>query len=263
MRAKLSVILIVKNEAAYIHRCLQSVSWADEIIVLDSGSTDGTLEIARTFTSHVYETDWPGYGIQKNRALAKASYPWVLALDGDEELTPELQDEIQRLLENLPTFDGYAIRRQSLFCGRWIRYGDWRSDWVVRLWRKDVGKFDERLVHEKLLLSGATGRLTHLMRHYTYPELSVALNKMNIYSSLWAEEAYHQGKRGSVLKGWGRALWSFCRGYVFRGGFFDGWQGFVLAITNAIGTFYKYVKLKQLNSMALDQKSADKTKQTK
>ncbi|HXF90465.1 MAG TPA: glycosyltransferase family 2 protein, partial [Candidatus Nitrosotenuis sp.] len=121
MQQRLSVIVIVKDEEAHLHRCLQSIQWADEIIVLDSGSQDATVEIARKFTPHVFVTDWPGYGVQKNRALAKVTSPWVLSLDADEELTPELCKEIQQLLREDPLVDGFAIRRQSLFCGRWIR----------------------------------------------------------------------------------------------------------------------------------------------
>lgn len=247
MGQKLSVILITKNEATHIRRCLQSIAWADEIIVLDSGSTDNTKEIVREFTPHVYETDWPGYGPQKNRALAKATHPWVLSIDADEELTPELCEEIQSLLKNSPPLDSYAIRRQSLFCGRWIRHGDWRSDWVIRLWRKECGQFENRLVHEKLEIEGSRGRLTHIMRHYTYPHLDMALVKMNRYSTIWAQEAFKAGKRGSVFLGFLRAMWTFVRGYVLRGGFLDGWQGFVLGITNGVGTFYKYVKLKEVS----------------
>lgn len=245
MRQKLSVILIVKNEADHIRRCLESIAWADEIIILDSGSTDDTRAIASEFTSHIYETDWPGFGPQKNRALAKAQYPWVLSLDADEELTSSLQQEIQDILTNPAALNGYAIRRQSLFCGRWIRHGDWRSDWVIRLWRRGCGQFEDRLVHEKLILSGNVGRLQHIMKHYTYPNLEAALTKMNRYSTIWASEAFAKERRGSVIQGLLRALWCFIRGYGLRAGFLDGWQGLVLGVTNAVGTFYKYAKLKE------------------
>jgi glycosyltransferase involved in cell wall biosynthesis len=258
MQEKLSVILIVKNEADHIRRCLTSVAWADEIIVLDSGSTDGTAEIVLEFTPHLYRTDWPGYGPQKNRALEKAQYPWVLAIDADEELTPELQKEIKNILSRPEALDGYAIQRQSLFCGRWIRHGDWASDWVVRLWRRGRGQFENRLVHEKLLVEGKVGRLSHIMRHYTYPHLGVALTKMNHYSTIWARESFLKGKKGGIIQGWSRALWSFLRGYVVRAGFLDGWQGFVLAVTNSIGTFYKYIKLKEYAYLACHQENSHK-----
>jgi glycosyltransferase involved in cell wall biosynthesis len=244
VRQKLSVIIIMKNEASNLRRCLESVIWADEIIVVDSGSTDGSLEIARQFTPLVYEMDWAGYGKQKNRALEKATNPWVLSLDADEVIPPQLATEITQILANGPAADGYAIQRLSLFCGKWIRYGDWHSDWVVRLWRRQRGKFEDKMVHEKLIVEGQIKKMNHPIHHYTYPNLHTALQKMNTYSTIWAQQAFSQGKRTSLWQAILHAKWGFFRGYIFRRGFQDGWQGFVLAVTNAIGTFYKYVKLK-------------------
>lgn len=243
MRQTLGVIIITKNEEKNIERCLRSVAWADEIIVLDSGSTDATVEIAKNYTHHTYQTDWPGFGVQKQRALDKCTTDWVLSVDADEEITPELQNEIMELLKSNPIFDGYEIQRKSQFCNKWIEYGDWGSDWLTRLWRKENGSFDQRIIHEKVVVNGKVGKLKYALLHYTYTSLDITLGKMNSYSSLGAELLFKEGKRSSVIKALYHSFWSFLRGYILRLGFLDGWQGFVIARINSLGSFYKYIKL--------------------
>ena len=244
---RLSVIIITKNEAAHIGACLDSVAFADEWIVLDSGSTDATCDIARRRGARVEVTDdWPGFGLQKGRALALASGDWVLSVDADERITPELAHEIQQVLLN-PQADGYQIARLSNFCGRWIRHSGWWPDHVLRLFRRQSGHFTDDVVHEHVAVNGRVATLRHHFLHYPYASLEVFIDKINRYSTEAALKAHGQGRRTSVLGPFGHGLWTFLRHYLFRCGFLDGWQGLVLAGMAASGSFYRYVKLFWLN----------------
>jgi glycosyltransferase involved in cell wall biosynthesis len=241
---KLSVILITKNEAAHIAACLESVAFADERIVLDSGSTDDTCAIARAHGARVeVSPDWPGFGPQKNRALDLASGDWVLSIDADERVTPELQAAIRQVLQD-PHADGYRIARLSNFCGRWIRHSGWWPDHVVRLFRRDRGRFTDVAVHERVEVRGQTATLDggHFL-HYPYASLEVLIDKLNRYSTEAARAAYGSGRRTSLLGPFGHGAWTFIRIYLLRRGFLDGWQGLVLAGMAATGSFYRYAKL--------------------
>lgn len=241
----LSVIIITKNSGNDIRRCLESVKWADEIIVLDSGSADNTVEICREYTSHIIATDWPGFGVQKNRALAKAQGKWVLSIDSDEELSVELIDEIKQIIQD-PNLheEAYRIKRISYFCGKKINYGDWRNDKVVRLFKnKATIQFAPVIVHEKVVGYEQLGHLKQLIFHYTMKNMSQVLIKLEEYSSFGAQLAYQQHKKTSLRKAVFRGFWCFFRGYFIRGGFLDGREGFILALSNAAGVFYRYVKL--------------------
>jgi len=244
---KLSIILITKNESANIRACLESVAWADEIIVVDSGSTDGTVEIAREFTSHVYShPDWPGFGPQKNRALDYATGDWVLSIDADERVTPELRRDIEQTLAS-PAAEAYRIPRLSSFCGRFMHHSGWRPDYVVRLFRRGAARFSDDLVHERLLSDGAIGQLDGEMLHFAFEDAEEVLRKMDMYSTAGAQKLHLLGRKttlsGAVLRG----LWSFVRSYVLRRGFLDGREGFMLAVSNAEGTYYRYIKLLLIN----------------
>jgi len=239
---KLSVIIITKNEAHIIRNCLESIKWANEIIVLDSGSTDDTVAICRKYTDQVFITDWPGFGIQKNRALAKATGDWVLSLDADEVLTPELQAEIKLVLQQ-PRADGYYLIRRSFFCGKLIRFGDWRNDKVLRLFKRESGQFDDSPIHEKLLINGKTLNLKALMLHYTAESLDEILDKTNRYSRLSAAKKREQGKKSSLSTAIFHGIFAFLRTYVIKGGFLDGKAGFILAVIIAEGTYYRYLKI--------------------
>ncbi|MGZ8151480.1 MAG: glycosyltransferase family 2 protein, partial [Methylovulum sp.] len=179
----LSVIIITKNEGAHIGSCLKSVLWADEIIVLDSGSEDDTVEICKQYTDNVFITDWPGFGIQKQRALDKAQGDWVLSIDADEVVTTELRMEIENTLQQ-EQFNGYQIPRLSSYCGKQIRHGGWWPDYVLRLFRRNAGYFTDSLVHERIVVEGKAGKLTSPLLHDTYENLEEVLNKVNSYSSL-------------------------------------------------------------------------------
>jgi glycosyltransferase involved in cell wall biosynthesis len=240
--AKLSVTIITKNEAHAIRRCLESVKWADEIIVLDSGSSDNTVEICREYTDKVLVTDWPGFGVQKNRALDCASHDWVLSLDADEVVSPELKQQILSVIQN-PTANGYYLVRRSFFCGKLIRFGDWRNDKVLRLFKRELGRFDDAPVHESLLVEGKLGTLRAPLYHYTADSLDEVLDKANRYSSLSANKKREQGKRGGLFKALCHGLFAFIRTYIIKLGCLDGKAGFILAVVIAETTYYRYIKI--------------------
>jgi glycosyltransferase involved in cell wall biosynthesis len=244
--ASLSVIIITKNEALNIRACIDSVKWADEIIVVDSGSTDDTVAICREFTPHVYLHDWPGFGIQKNRALDYASKDWVLSLDADERITPELRAEIEMAMREGKA-QGYEIPRLSSFCGRFMYHSGWYPDYVLRLFRRGSARFSDNLVHERLLIDSQTARLKSLMLHYAFENLEEVLHKTNQYSTAGAQMQFQRGRKSSLSGAVVRGLWSFVRSYVLRAGFLDGREGFILAVSNAEGTYYRYLKLMLLN----------------
>lgn len=238
-----SVIVITLNEEAAIGRCLASVAWADEIVVVDSGSTDRTVELARAAGARVtVTTDWPGFGRQKNRALDLATGDWVLSLDADEWVSPALAAEIQAAVSRSDAPAGYELPRLSSFIGREMRHSGWWPDHVARLFRRGTARFSDDLVHERLLVDGAVGRLGEPLRHESFTSLDEVVEKMNRYSSASARMRVERGKGGSVGGAVAHGLWAFLRTYLLRAGFLDGREGFVLAVANAEGTYYRYLK---------------------
>ena len=242
----LSVIVITKNEAAMIRRCLASVSWADEIIVVDSGSTDGTVAVCREFTPHVISTDWAGFGPQKNRALDLATGTWVLALDADEYLPTQAQAEIQQVLAGESKINAYRIPRLSSYCGRFMGHGGWYPDYVIRLFRRGCARFSDDIVHERLVVQGAVGTLSSPLHHETYRDLEEVLHKVDSYSTAGATMAAQKGRRGSLPQALIHGVWAFVRTYFVQFGLLDGAEGLMLAISNAEVTYYKYAKLRLL-----------------
>ncbi len=240
----LSVILITKNEEANLKDCLESVSFANEIIVVDSQSTDKTQEIAQSFGAKLEITsDWPGFGPQKNRALNLATQEWVLSIDADERVTPELKEEILAVISSKNAANCYAIPRSSWYCGRFMKHSGWYPDYVDRLFKRGTAKFSDHLVHERLLPDGPVAKLENHFLHYSFRDFSQVLKKVDAYSTASAEQAYLKGKRSSVGKAIGHGLWAFFRTYFLRRGFLDGSQGLALAISNAEGTYYRYIKI--------------------
>jgi glycosyltransferase involved in cell wall biosynthesis len=237
------VIVITKNEAASIARCMESVSWADEIVVLDSGSTDDTVGICREYTPHVHQTDWPGFGPQKNRALERATGDWVLSLDADEWVTPALRGEIASAIAHPQAVVAFRLPRLSSFCGRFMRHSGWWPDHVVRLFRRGAARFSDDAVHERVIVDGKTGTLQEPLMHETFVDLDELLAKMNNYSTLSAQDMQRDGKRSGLAMAVARAAWAFVRTYFLRGGFLDGREGFMLAVATAESTYYRYVKL--------------------
>ena len=248
-RPTLSVILITKNEAELVGQCLESVKWADEIIVVDSGSTDATVEICQRYTDRVTVTDWPGFGPQKNRALAMATGEWVLSIDADEEVTPALAQEIQDTLQ-APLAQGYTLPRLSSYCGRFMRHSGWWPDPVLRLFKREAGSFTSARVHERVDLEGQVGAMHHTLLHHSFRSLDQVLHKVNHYSLEGALALHAQGRRASLSTAIGHGLWSFIRTYILKRGFLDGREGFILAVSNAEGTYYRYLKLMYLQDKA-------------
>jgi glycosyltransferase involved in cell wall biosynthesis len=239
----LSVIVITKNEAHNIADCLCSVAFADQKVVLDSGSTDTTLAIAAEQGAQTaVNVDWQGFGVQKNRALALAHGDWVLSLDADEKLTPALIEEIRVVLV-APQFDVYCMPRQSSFCGQYIHHSGWSPDRVTRLFRRGFAVFSDDLVHERVVSEHKVGNLASAILHESYLNLESVLDKANRYSTAGAQLMLSKGKQGSLSSALFHGLWAFFRTYVLRLGFLDGRLGLVLALSVAESTYYRYLKL--------------------
>lgn len=245
----LSVIVITKNEAQHIGRCLASVAWADEIVVLDSGSSDDTVAICRQFTEQVFVTDWPGFGPQKQRALDKARGDWVLSLDADEEISPALRDEIRQAMQ-IQGVQGFEIPRLSRYCGRQIKHGGWWPDHVLRLFRRNAGQFSSDVVHERIVVDGTIGQLRNPLLHEAFVDPEEVLRKINSYSSLGAQKLFTAGQSASLGLAIGKGLWTFVRTYIIKAAILDGAEGLMLAISNAEGSYYKYLKLRDLRNKA-------------
>lgn len=249
----LSVAIITCNEERNLRRTLESVRWADQIVVVDSGSSDGTVEIARSFGADVIERPWPGFAAQKNFALSQCTGTWVLSLDADEELSAELQRQIRTLLATNPPVDGFRLKRRNLFLGRWIKHGGFYPDSKLRLFRRSAAsfaqrpRFEDRPVHETIVFDGAEQTLDYDLIHHAYPTLEGYVEHMNRYSSLGAELLVSKGR---VSRSWpvflARVLYlphfNFIWNYVFRLGFLDGREGLLLHLYQAVYTSWKYAK---------------------
>jgi glycosyltransferase involved in cell wall biosynthesis len=253
MQQTLSVAIITKNEEANLARTLASVRFADQIVVLDSGSIDRTIEIAHAANAAVYEEPWQGFAAAKNSAIAKCTGAWVLSLDADEELTPELQTEIQSLLSSNPPVDAYRIRRRNLFLGRWIKHGGFYPDPKLRLFRRAAAiltttpQFEDRPVHETIAFDGNAATLDYDLIHHAYPTLENYIEHMDRYSTLGSELLVASGK---VSRSWPAFVCNvvlvpkltFLWNYVFRLGFLDGREGLLLHLYQAAYTSWKYAK---------------------
>lgn len=247
----LSVSITTFNGEPLVRRCIESVQWADEIIVVDSGSTDNTREIARELGAQVTRTpDFPGYGQQKNRALDRTTGDWVLALDHDEWVSPELRAEIEATINNPGNTVAFTMPRLSNFCGRDMRHCGWWPDPVTRLFRKGKARFSEDHLHDRILVDGPIGKLKHPLRHEPMPTLEHVITKINGYSSAGAKFNFERGKRATLTKAIFHGWWAFMRTYVLQAGFLDGREGFMLSVSNAEGTYYRYLKLMLLGDRA-------------
>lgn len=243
MSTSLSVIVITCNESARLRACLESVAFAGEVVVLDSGSTDDTVAIARSMGARVSQSaDWPGFGPQKNRALDLATGTWVLSIDADERVTARLREQIEAAVAG-GKFDAYSVGRRSSYCGQYMNHSGWYPDRVLRLIRRGSARFSNALVHEALQFHGPIGRLEGELLHESYPDLESVLDKVNRYSTAGAQALHHEGVKGSLGKALAHGLWAFVRTYLLKRGFLDGRLGLALAISNAEGTYYRYLKL--------------------
>ncbi len=240
--ATLSVIIITKNEAKNIEACLKSVSFADEIIVFDSGSTDSTVSLCQQYTKKVFSTDWPGFGPQKQRALNIATCDWVLSLDADERVSEALKSEILAVIK-APDHESYWLPRQSYVCQIPVKKGGWYPDYIRRLFKRGSGEFSKALVHEEVLVTGESGYLKTPITHYSYENLDSLVEKFNQYTTLGAEELFKKGRSGGLTRAVIRAFVAFTKLYVFKFGFLDGRIGFIVAVSSAETAYYKYLKL--------------------
>ena len=241
--ATVSAVVITKNEEAVIRRCLESLAWANEIVVVDSGSTDRTVEICRELGARVFDADWQGPATQRNRGIERASGEWIVALDADEWVSDALRIEIEQAVASSPAAVAYRIPRLSSYCGRFMRHGGWWPDYVSRLFRRSAATFGGGIVHDHLVCEGPFARLGNHLLHEPFTDATKVLTKLNAYSTWGAERLHEDGERSGLLRAVGHGAWTFFRTYILRAGFLDGREGFMLAVSNAEGTYYKYVKL--------------------
>ncbi len=243
---RLSVVIIAMNEEANLPRCLKSVEWADDVVMVDSGSTDRTAEIAREFGARVFDTEWRGFGLVKREAVAHAEGDWILSIDADEVVPPELAAEIRQVIADSNDKVGYYIPRRTQFLGRWIYHCGWYPDPVLRLFRRGRGDFDAAVVHEQVVVSGPVGQLRNDLLHYSYPSLDCYFEKFNRYTTLAAEKALAEGRTAGVWQIVMRPLACFLKHYIFKRGFLDGLEGLVLSVLSACHVLVKYAKLRDL-----------------
>ena len=238
----LSVTIISRNEAQNIEACLKSVGWASEVVLVDRFSDDGTDGIAEKLGAKVFQENWKGYAGQKNSAVEKANGNWILSLDADERVSNDLRFEIESAVNSSSPFDGYYIPRKNFFCGQWIRYGGWYPDYNLRLFRKGAGHFQERAVHEKVILDGRAGYLKNPLEHYTYRSIRDYIERLERYSGLAAAEISDRGRWSRWHTLTLRPLFTFLNMYLFRRGILDGTAGLFLAVSYAYYTFLKYYR---------------------
>jgi glycosyltransferase involved in cell wall biosynthesis len=241
--AEVSVAIITRNEVLNIRRCLDSLKWASEIVIVDQFSEDGTAEAAASYGACVVQEPWHGFAAQKNIAVDHATKPWILSIDADERVTDELRREIESVVDRDGPEDGFLIARKNYFCGRWIRHGGWYPDYSLRLFRKGSGRFEARAVHEKVVVKGKVGYLEHPFEHFTYVSVADYLLRMERYSRLAAGEMRRSGKKAVWIDLVFRPLFTFVKMYGIKLGFLDGRAGFFLAVSYSYYTFLKYYRL--------------------
>ena len=246
---KLSVTVVAKNEAADLGAALASVAWADEIVVVDSHSTDETVAIARQYTNRVVVHDWLGHIEQKNYAASLASHDWILSLDADERVTPALADEIRSTLTPGPAHAAFRIPRVTWHLGRWIRTTDWYPDYQDRFYDRRRARWTGRYVHEALTRTGSSGRLRGEIQHYAYRDIADHLETINRYTTLAARQMHEDGRRAGLLQLAGHPPLAFLRNYIARGGIRDGVPGFIISSMNAYYVFLKFAKLRELQTV--------------
>ncbi|MBN2056615.1 glycosyltransferase family 2 protein [bacterium] len=239
---KLTVLIPCRNEERHIGACLESVRWADEILVVDSGSTDRTVEIARTYTDRILEHEYVNSAAQKNWAIPQAANEWVLIVDADERVTPELADEITRLLAGEPAANGYYIYRRNHFLGREIHHSGWQRDKVLRLFRKSVSLYPEKWVHADMIVDGPVAKLRNKLLHYTCEDLETYMKKWDRYTTWAGRDLVQRGRRIGAWRLVTRPAWRFFRQYILYRGFLDGLEGYLICRLAAMSVFVKHAK---------------------
>lgn len=239
---KLTVTVLAKNEESNIERCLRSVHWADELLVVDSGSTDKTLDICRKYGCKIVETDWLGFGPTRQLSIERAANDWILVIDADEEVTEALANRINQLLSSPDDNKGYSFKRNSFYLGKQIRFC-WGRDFTLRLFNREKGNYNDNNVHESVDLEAEVVKFKEPILHYTYPTIESHIKKINLYSTLGAIQSYEKGKRSSIIKAVLRGIYFFIEMYFFRLGFLDGKEGLILSIISSYGSSIKYFKI--------------------
>ena len=240
----ISACIITYNEEGNIRKCLESVKLADELVVVDSYSTDNTVAIAKEYTQHVIQTSWPGHVAQKNNTLKYATHEWVLSLDADERISPELREEIEAELgKNTLSWDGFYMPRRTFYLQRWILHGGWQPDLGLRLFKKSKGRWGGQDPHDRVILDGKTKRLKNPIYHYNYRDLSHQIMTIDSYSRISSAELLKEGRKFRYLDLLLRPPFRFLRDYFLKQGFRDGWPGLIIAVNTSFYVFTKYAKL--------------------
>jgi len=250
--SKLSAIVVCFNEADNIGPCLESLRWAEEIVVVDSFSTDKTPEIARQYTDRVLQREFDGYASQRNWALSQTASPWVLMVDADERISPELRQELEHLIEKPEAPEAYKIRRRNFFAGREIRYCGWQRDWVLRLFKRDKAAYKETRLHESVHVEGRVGRCQAAMVHYPYKNLDEYLQKLRRYADLGGQDAAQAGKHAGFFRLFFHPLGRFLRMYLLQKGFLDGLHGLIICLLAACYVTMQDVRLWELENLPED-----------
>jgi (heptosyl)LPS beta-1,4-glucosyltransferase len=243
---KLSITVVTHNEAQKIERCLKSVQWADEIIIVYSDSTDGTLDICNRYQCKIIQQPWLGFGLMKRFAVDSAAHDWIFSIDSDEEVSTELKTAIQEILKQ-PHYSGYKIKRTTYYLGKKIQHSGWNRDYPLRLFNRKQGNFNDKPVHESVKLQGERGTIEAPLFHFSYPTVTSHIQKMDRYSDLAAEASFKKGEKSSIFGALMHGTAKFLKMYLLQVGFLDGKEGFVLAYNSAFGVYLKYVKLWNLN----------------
>ena len=243
MNNKLSVVIITKNNELIIRHCLESVKWADEIVIVDSGSVDQTLDICSQYRCKIVQSPWLGFGKTKQLAVANASYNWIFSIDTDETCSPQLREKIVAITKNQSNIVGYKIKRRTFFLGKLIKYSGWQNDYPLRLFTKDAGNFNDRDSHEYVEIVGEVSKIKEIILHNSYPTLASFITKMDVYTTLSAEEAFRKNKMSSPLIAVIKSIYKFSKMYFLQLGFLDGMTGYLLAKNSSYGVFIKYLKL--------------------
>jgi len=240
--------IITLNEAANIDACLASVAWADEMLVVDSGSSDRTVELAHSRGARVIVREWPGYAAQKNFAASEASHDWIVSVDADERVTPELAAEIRQVLSSEPAHAGFRVPRVTWHLDRWIRTTDWYPDYQLRLYDRRRADWPPRLVHESVRANGSVGQLQHELQHFAYRDIAHHHETMNRYTTLAAQQMHADGRHAGIVDLALHPPAAFFRNYILKRGFTDGVPGFVISRMNAQYVFLKFAKLWALHN---------------
>jgi glycosyltransferase involved in cell wall biosynthesis len=247
MKPTISCIIIAKDEERNIKACLETLLWADEIIVVDSGSADRTAEICASFPKvKFFDRPWKGFGPQKNMALSLASSGWVFSIDADERVSKGLASEMLAAIES-PSFEAYRLRRKNIYRGEWVRGSGWWPDEVIRLFRRDKARFTNHVVHEGVEYNGRTGLLENPLEHHSYAGAGDFIRRVDRYSTLGASQLAARGKKAGTLNILGRTMLAFLRSYILKKGFLEGRAGLLIAFSTAEVTFYKYMKFSELD----------------